>query len=317
MKEHPHHPLTRRDFLKLTGIALSAAALKACGGAPTPLASPIPTTTPPAPTHTPSPTPTPTAAPIAALFPEMVLVEAGNFLMGSEGGYDNERPVHRVQITRPFYIARFETTFQAYDRYCDDKLKGRLDDRGWGRGEQPVIHVDWYDATDYCNWLSEKAGLTPCYTGKGKFTECDFAADGYRLPTEAEWEYAARGGNRGQGFIYSGGDDPDQVAWYANNSDGRLHPVGDKPPNELGLHDMCGNIFEWCWDWYQADTYANSAEVDPLGPPPPEDPRPWEFIRVRRGGSWREDAVNIRSSTRSFDGMNYPGDNGFRLVRTA
>lgn len=311
----PHRQLTRRDFLKLTGIAFSATALKACAGAPAATASPTALPLSPFPTST--PVPNPTTAPVQALFPEMVLVGAGTFLMGSEAGYENERPVHLVQITRSFYIAHHETTFEAYDRFCDETRRGRPDDRGWGRGRQPVIHVDWYDATDYCNWLSEKAGLRPCYSGKGKLVSCDFSADGYRLPTEAEWEYGARGGKLSGGYAYSGGDDPGPVAWFAENSEDRLHLVGSKLPNELGLHDMCGNVFEWCWDWYDPDYYAVSPKFDPLGPPPPQDPKPWELIRVRRGGSWREDAVNIRACVRSYDDVSYPGDNGFRVVRTA
>jgi formylglycine-generating enzyme required for sulfatase activity len=308
-------PLTRRDFLKCCGLAASATLLKACTGAPA-TESPL-TPTPRPPTEAPAPTSSPTRPPLQVIFPDMVLVKAGEFQMGSNEGYPNEQPVHAVSITRPFYIARYEATFEAYDSFSEETMRGRLDDRGWGRGDQPVIHVDWYDAVEYCNWLSEKAGLAPCYSGKGKLIQCDFSQDGYRLPTEAEWEYAARGGAQGQGFIYAGSDDPDEVAWYADNSYDQLHPVGSKAPNELGLYDMCGNIFEWCWDWYAEDYYAASPESDPLGPPLPTDAKPWEFTRVRRGGSWREDAINIRVCVRSFDGVNYPGDNGFRLVRTA
>jgi formylglycine-generating enzyme required for sulfatase activity len=315
--------ISRRDFLKWSGIAISAALLKACApDAPTvtkvpPTPTFIPPTHTPTPTNTLLPTSTPTNQPVEAILPEMILVEAGSFQMGSVDGYADEQPVHTVHISRPFYIAKYEVTFEEYDRFCDDTLRSRLDDRGWGRGNQPIIHVDWYDATDYCNWLSEKEGLSPCYSGKGKFVECDFSANGYRLPTEAEWEYAARGGTKSQGFTYAGSDNLDEVGWYADNSNDRLQPVGQKLANELGLYDMCGNIFEWCWDWYGEDYYAASPASDPLGPPPPQSPNPWDFNRVRRSGSWREDAVNIRASVRSFDGPNYPGDNGFRLVRTA
>ena len=116
--------------------------------------------------------------------------------------------------------------------------------------------------------------------------------------------------------MYAGGDNPDEVAWYADNSNGQLQPVGGKLANGLGLYDMSGNIFEWCWDWFDEGYYTVSPEHDPTGPPPPQNPKPWELIRVRRGGSWREDAVNIRSSVRSYDSIDYAGDNGFRLVRT-
>jgi formylglycine-generating enzyme required for sulfatase activity len=232
--------------------------------------------------------------------------------------YTLTRNIITKGCTKAFYIAKYELTFDEYDRFADDNYTvTHPDDRGWGRGSQPVIQVDWNDAVNYCNWLSEKEGLTPCYSGKGKLTECDFSANGYRLPTEAEWEYAARGGHKNQTFIYAGSNNPDKVAWYAENSNDRLHPVGHKLPNALSLYDMCGNIFEWCWDWYEEDYYAISPVSDPLGPPPPQTNTPWEFIHARRSGSWREGTNNIHVYSRSFDSMNYAGDNGMRLVRTA
>ncbi len=317
MSKSSNRPITRRDFLKLTGIAVSATVLNSCTGGTPELTEAAPTSTPQAKRDTPAPAATSTKLPVQAKFPTMVLVEPGSFLMGSKNGYENEQPVHPVSISRPFFISVYELTFEEYDLFCEDTLRARLDDRGWGRGNQPVIHEDWNDAVAYCNWLSQKAGYTPCYTGKGKLTACDFSADGYRLPTEAEWEFAARGGANSQGFEFAGGDDPDEVAWYASNSNDQTHPVGEKLPNELGLYDMCGNIFEWCWDWFEQGYYAVSPEIDPPGPPALQDAKPWELIRARRGGSWREDAINIRSCVRSFDSINYAGDNGFRLVRTA
>jgi formylglycine-generating enzyme required for sulfatase activity len=260
----------------------------------------------------------PTPEEIEPIVPEMVLVEAGSFQMGSTKGASDEQPVHTVHITRPFYIAKYVVTFEEYDRFCDATIGiKKPDDNGRERGNLPVINVTWYDAVAYCNWLSEKEGLTTCYSGKGKLTQCDFSANGYRLPTEAEWEYAARGGQKSQGYIYAGSDNPDDVAWYADHSGGQMHPVGQKQPNELGLYDMSGNLFEWCWDWYDGDYYASSPASDPTGPPPPSTGVPWEHNRVRRGGSWREDADSIRVTCRSFDYASYVGDNGFRLVRTA
>jgi formylglycine-generating enzyme required for sulfatase activity len=260
----------------------------------------------------------PTPKEIEPIMPEMVLVEAGSFEMGSTDGDADEQPVHTVHITRSFYIAKHAVTFEEYDRFCDDTVgKSRLADRGWGRGNLPVISVTWYDTAAYCNWLSEQEGLTPCYSGKGKLTQCDFSANGYRLPTEAEWEYAARGGQKSQGYIYAGSDNPDDVAWYADSSGGQIHSVGQKQPNELGLYDMSGNLFEWCWDWYGADYYASSPISDPTGPPPPRTTLPWELNRVRRSGSWRESSDRIRTTCRSIDYASYVGDNGFRLVRTA
>jgi formylglycine-generating enzyme required for sulfatase activity len=208
----------------------------------------------------------PTLEEVEPIVPEMVLVEAGSFQMGSTGGAENEQPVHTVQITRPFYIGQYAVTFEEYDRFCDDQAGRRPQARGWGRGTHPVFGVTWAEVVKYCNWLSEKEGLTPCYSGKGKRIQCDFSANEYRLPTEAEWEYAARGGQKSQGYEYAGGDNPDDVAWYDSNSGGQPHPVGQKQPNELGLYDMSGNAFEWCWDLYGDDYYASSPSNDPTGP---------------------------------------------------
>jgi sulfatase modifying factor 1 len=249
--------------------------------------------------------------------PDMVFVEAGSFNMGSERGLERERPVHHVTLPRSFYMAIYATTFDLYDAYCAEVYRTRPSDKGMGRGRRPVRNVTWYDAVEYCNWLSRKAGLEPCYSGRGKLITCDFGASGYRLPTEAEWEYAARGGRKGGGGSYAGSEDPTKTAWYDANSGGVTHPVGLKAPNPLGIYDLCGNIFEWCWDWYEASYYKVSPVIDPLGPPTPEESVPWKLARVRRGGSWREGAQDIAVWTRSQDYPSYVGDNGFRVVRTA
>jgi len=149
-----HHRLSRREFLKIVGTTASAAALGGC--------MPIPKVTPAA-------TPKPTPEEVEPIVPEMVLVEAGSFQMGSTDGDADEQPVHTVHITRPFYIAKYAVTFEEYDRFCDDTIGiVKPDDGGRGRGNLPVINVTWYDAVAYCNWLSEKEGLTPCYSGKGR-----------------------------------------------------------------------------------------------------------------------------------------------------
>ena len=323
------HRLSRREFLVLVGGAASAATLGACTSqtlpatevAPSAAAVPPqpapeqvePTTTP----VPPEPTPEPTEE-IKPISPEMVLVEAGSFEMGSADGFPDELPVHTVAITRPFTIGKVEVTFEEYDLFCENTIGyNKPDDGGKGRGKRPVAGVDWHSAVAYCNWLSEKEGLLLCYSGKGKLTKCDFSSNGYRLPTEAEWEYAARGGQKSQGYVYAGGDDPDKVAWYGDNSDDQSHPVGQKQPNELGLYDMSGNSFEWCWDWYAEAYYASTPSSDPEGPPPPRGANPWELVRVRRSGNWSESSENVRAACRSYDDPTYPGGNGFRLVRTS
>ena len=311
MKNSPNMP--RREFLYLMGIAASAVMLKACTFSPkTTTATLIPTAT----KRPVLPTAEPTQTAVPPIVPEMVLVEGGEFEMGSLDGYADEQPVHKVTFTNSFYIGKYEVTFEEYDIFCEDTLRyNKPDDRGQGRGKQPVIGVDWHDVVQYCNWLSEKEGLTPCYSGKGKVTRCNFSANGYRLPTEAEWEYAARGGQKSQGHIFAGSNNPDEVAWYGENSGDAIHPVGQKKPNELGLYDMSGNMFEWCWDWYVEEYYDESPTVDPPGPPLPKVDNEWDLVRVRRSGSWRENSDSIRTTTRSFDGPSYPGDNGFRLLR--
>ena len=316
------HKLSRREFIKMAGIAASAAALGACTSPTTPNA---PTVVVHTATSTSSPTPTAELTPTLEVIVEaggieLVLVEAGSFQMGSTQGFSREQPVHTVTITKPFYIGKYEVTFEQYDAFCDATGKPKPDDAGWGRGNQPVISVNWYDALEYCNWLSEREGLSPCYTIEGLASECDFAANGYRLPTEAEWEYAARGGQRSQGYTYAGSDNPDDVAWYIENSDERAHPVGQKAPNELGLYDMSGNVGEWCWDWYNRDYYASAPSSDPPGPEIGRGIMGRQ--RIRRGGDFWNYADLLRTTARSFDTpqtrIAYEvSTHGFRIVRTA
>jgi formylglycine-generating enzyme required for sulfatase activity len=138
---------------------------------------------------------------------------------------------------------------------------------------------------------------------------CDFNASGYRLPTEAEWEYAAKGGNKNYlSYEYSGGNSVDRVAWYSGNSGGHTHPVGTKQANDLGLYDMSGNVWEWCWDWY--GSYSGGSQSNPAGPASSG------AYRVLRGGSWGNDAGYVRSADRSnFTPSNRYNNLGFRLVR--
>ena len=157
----------------------------------------------------------------------------------------------------------------------------------------PVESVSWFDAVSFCNSLSQKEGLTPFYAIKGESVQVqDWNGLGYRLPTEAEWEYACRAGTTTR---YSLGDDENalgQYAWYNANSSSQTHPVGEKQPNAFGLHDMLGNVWEWCWDGYDAGYYAQSPADDPRGPDR-------AAYRVFRGGGWGSDPLRVRSASRS------------------
>jgi len=192
--------------------------------------------------------------------------------------------------------------------------------------EQPVVMINWYDMVKWCNAYSQMQGLTPCYytgsafrtvykTGRKDLTPqlVNWNANGYRLPTEAEWELAAKGGaaRAANPFAYAGGDNPDEVAWYDKNSGDATHFVGTKRPNQLGIHDMSGNVWEWCFDWYAS--HGAMAQVDPRGPATGQ-------VRVLRGGGYFYSPDGLRSSLRdSVD----PGLRvslayglGFRLVRS-
>jgi formylglycine-generating enzyme required for sulfatase activity len=310
--------ISRRDMLKLTGISASAFLLGACTGNSEAETAAKTATTAPQAQSTPSPTQIQsTAEPAATSVPrEMVMVEAGSFIMGSDESRTNERPAHLVNITRSFFLGTYMVTMAQYDQYCAHAGKSRLDDRGWGRGNRPATGLTWIEAIEYCTWLSESEGFQPCYSGVRKNTECDFMANGYRLPTEAEWEFAARGGNLSQGYKYPGSDDPLEVAWHEPNAGGRTQQVGQLKANELGIHGMSGNAAEWCWDWYGMDYYARSPQDDPTGLARNEIPSDqFEQVKSKRGGFYNERAEYIYSTFRTADGYNYPGG-GMRLART-
>jgi len=258
----------------------------------------------------------------SSAFPLMIKVETGSFIMGSDEGTVYESPAHQVHISSAFMIAAYKITYAEYDDFCIATKRGLVAARGQGRGKLPVSNVTWHDAVAYCNWLSQKHDFAPCYTGRGRQVVCDFSANGYRLPTEAEWEYAALGGHligsglEGSSGLYGGFNNPDDALWCAENSNNLMYAIGLKKPNALGLYEMGGNIFEWCWDWFSRDYYTVSPIEDPRGPPPPTTSNQFFWEKVRRGGSWRESADHCRVFSRSQDGINMVGDNCFRLVRT-
>ena len=236
---------------------------------------------------------------------EMVVVPGGEFLMGSEQGNPDERPAHRVRIS-PFWMDRYEVVQEEFHKH-------QMPDPSHFKGERkPLEQINWTDAAMYCNERSLAEGLEPCYDEQT--WACNFDANGYRLPTEAEWEYACRAGTQ---TAYSFGDSARQLdayAWHADNSGGITHRVGQKQPNAWGLYDMHGNVAEWCNDWYAEDYYANSSAQDPRGPAEGRE-------RVLRGGAWNSSAESCRSAYRtsdpSLDDTCLANDAiGFRCVRS-
>jgi formylglycine-generating enzyme required for sulfatase activity len=292
---------------------------------------------------------------------ELSPIPAGEFEMGSpesdEDAQNEEKPQHRVRITQPFYLGVHPVTVGQFRRFVEatgyqtDAEKDGEGGLGWdaaangwrenpkfnwrssGRDEtddHPVVNVTWFDATAFSDWLSAQEGQK------------------YRLPTEAEWEYACRAGTTTR---YSFGDEPEalgQYAWYVVNSNRRTHPVGEKKPNGFGLYDMHGHVWEWCYDWFDPFYYKRSPVDDPCGPfrrwcsvwydqssrewcydwdneedyelPPDEDPDPRGPIcaphRVFRGGGWHNDPRLERSAYRSaYTPERRHHDLGFRLAR--
>jgi len=249
---------------------------------------------------------------------EYVWIPPGTFMMGCSPGdsacHDNEKPRHQVAITKGFWMGQTEVTVGAYKRFAaatgrqmppEPKLQGRPLNPGWGDGDMPIVDVTWEDAHHYCTWA------------------------GGRLPTEAEWEYAARAGSTAAQY-----DNLDEIAWTADNSghdhlnseniskdghdyyavflkrlnenDNNMHEVGQKRANEFWLFDMLGNVWEWVNDWYDQSYYQNGPPRDPTGPASGKK-------RVLRGGSWNYDSRNVRVSLRVWDNPANSDDNvGFR-----
>jgi len=254
----------------------------------------------------------------------MVLVPGGQYEMGDVLGdkEQTDEQVHTVTLS-DFYIGKTEVTFDEYDAYCTAKGIEKPSDSGWGRGKRPAINVSWHDAVAYCNWLSERQNLKKVYTISGETVTADWSADGYRLPTEAEWEYAARSGGKRVRFG-NGKDtaDPAEINFNASASYKKNYsrtgeyrqktiPVGSLSANDLGLHDMSGNVWEWCWDWYGSDYYGKSEPNNPRGPGSGS-------YRVLRGGSWFYAPARARAADRDYDDpSNRLYYYGFRLARAA
>ncbi|MBW6514335.1 MAG: SUMF1/EgtB/PvdO family nonheme iron enzyme [Candidatus Syntrophosphaera sp.] len=273
-----------------------------------------------------------TASATYTLAGPMIYVPGGTFIMGDThgGGNSNELPTHSVTLS-PFYIGKYEVTQAEYAQYLQP---GSSWTSNYGLGANyPAYNASWYAILKYCNLRSIAEGFMPCYTISGStnpadwgevpyvYTDpnipiwntatCNWSADGYRLPTEAEWEYAARGAVDPPDYFYSGSDYINAVAWYdGNNSPHGTKPVGTKAPNELGTHDMSGNVHEWCWDWYDSSYYSSSPSENPTGPASGTH-------RLLRGGDWLYEATNCRVSSRngSFFPFVFGSLLGFRLCR--
>jgi formylglycine-generating enzyme required for sulfatase activity len=238
--------------------------------------------------------------------PRMVNIPAGGFTMGSptsEENRDSDESQHRVEITQGFYLSATEVTQAQYELVMGSNpsnFKGV---------DRPVEKVSWRDAVQYCNKLSAREGLSPAYLISGTSVTWDARSNGYRLPTEAEWEYACRAGTTTA--YCTGGSEADlaRAGWYSGNAGSETHPVGKKLPNAWGLYDMHGNVWEWCWDWY--GEYGSGTQRDPQGAADGS-------YRVFRGGFWSYDAGRCRSAFRNWDIPSSADYNlGFRVARSS
>jgi len=249
-------------------------------------------------------------ATVGVISVEMVWINSGTFTMGSptnEANRGSDETQHDVTISKGFNMGKYEVTQELYQAvmgvnpsiFTSNPATGEVQER------RPVESVTWYDAVEFCNKLSEMEGLTKAYKIIGATVTVNWETNGYRLPTEAEWEYACRAGMT---TAYNTGDTiSDNTGWYTNNSNSRTHEVGKKSANAWGLYDMQGNVWEWCWDWY--GSYASESQTDPRGAASGSS-------RVLRGGGWDNFGQLLRSAFRDYNNPDIRGDNdGFRLLR--
>ena len=224
----------------------------------------------------------------------MIYVEPGTFQMGSTTGDSDEKPVHSVTISKGYYIGETEVTQALWKAVTGNSptMSGSSWSTTYGLGDNyPAYYISYEDVQSFITKLNSLTGAQ------------------FRMPTEAEWEFAARGGNKSKGYEYSGSNTVGDVAWYYNNSGSKTHAVKTKAANELGIYDMSGNVWEWCSDWY--GSYSSSSVTDPTGPA-----SGWD--RVSRGGSWSYYAALCRSANRnSYTPSARSGNLGVRLACSA
>lgn len=217
------------------------------------------------------------------MYDMMVPIPGGDIAMRD----DRTSTSWRVDVS-PFLLGRHPVTVSHYDG-VEGEAPSHVD-----IDSHPAVNVSWYDAISFCNRLSRQAGFDPCYetSDDGEHVDCDWEANGYRLPTEAEWQYACKAGTAGYRY-----GDLDRIGWYEGNSGGRIRAVGKKAANPWGLYDMLGNVWEWCWDVYDPEVY---------GP-----------YRVFRGGGWADEARSCGATCRRRSHPTFRIDDlGFRLARS-
>lgn len=236
---------------------------------------------------------------------DMVSVTAGRFMMGANEGPVDVKPAHEVTVDG-FLMDQYEITQQVYQKVLGSNPSRRKNPNN------PVEQVTWIAAVKFCNARSVQEGLKACYDTNT--WECDFSASGYRLPTEAEWEYACRAGSTGGFYFGDNKEDLKSYAWFDGDSQSKPHPVGQRKPNAWGLYDMSGNVWEWCNDFYGVKYYKESPSENPRGPKQGEK-------RVLRGGAWSSSAANCASWVRNCDEAGQTDvcltmdSNGYRCVR--